>query len=307
MNSKPILAGVIVSVVAAGIFFWHQSSHVNSSDLTIQRDKTQLSVANEINAPTAKISPVGKKPQLTLVEKFNSSNDLFDLVNELRNASENGNAEATWLISKAYEECFLLSVSGAAGFENDMQMRMKITPDINKAGTSNAFKKVAQRCGRFSGQAIKLAEITALKSKAAGQGSLAAAAEAFQVGMITNPALNTPARQKSLAHDALASRNPEAMAALATAMGQVAADRMAALSPLPAGTPQAEAAWNIAACRMGKACDRSSPTMIQMCVAGGVGCGNQSVEEFYLKEIIPAGEQAKLQGMVKQLTSGSKS
>lgn len=58
--------------------------------------------------------------------RFDASADLRALVDQLQAPSAGGDAAATRLIGKAYEECFIVALNGLASFQRDQEQRLKL-------------------------------------------------------------------------------------------------------------------------------------------------------------------------------------
>ena len=228
--------------------------------------------------------------------------DLFSEVTSLLPKSAAGDAQASYRIASAYEECWQFALN-PAGFESDIKLRSSIRQDLAPkfqfAGAS-----VARRCARFVDHDIGPAAMRAMLERAAKQGSAAARARLFAesaaMGQMSEKDLEANVDR------VLASRDPEAFAALAPAMGRMSQGSQSAIAPYPAGNDLAEATWNVAACRLGRSCGASSPAVIGMCLNGGINCELRDMEAFYTQAVLPSAEAAKLGHLVNQLVQGTK-
>lgn len=228
--------------------------------------------------------------------------DLFSEVTSLLSKSEAGDPKASYRIASIYEECWQYALN-PTGFESDIKLkasvRKDLAPKLRSVGAS-----ITQRCGRFVGHDIGPIAMRAMLERAAKQGSAAAKARLF-----AESAAMGQVSEKDLQENVgrvLASRDPEAFAALAPAMGRMSEGSQSAVAPYPAGNDLAEAAWNVAACRLGRSCGASSPTVIGMCLSGGINCELRDIEAFYTQAVLPPAEAAKLGQLVNQLVQRTK-
>jgi hypothetical protein len=236
--------------------------------------------------------------------RFDASSDLRALVDQLRPESAGGDGTATRLIGKAYEECFIVALNGLASFQRDQEQRLKLeTNEQARQGIERAFAQVGQRCKGFNGVALKLNQVEEMRNKAASQGDLAAMAEQFRHRMTAGDQGYGPQEQADLAKRVLASKDSEAVAAMAELMGDVAASRRGDLAPFPAGSASAEAAWQFAACNLGRNCGAQGSYLRTVCVSAGLGCRASSVQEMYRRELLPPAEFEKARQLAGQLVS----
>lgn len=233
-----------------------------------------------------------------------SEPDLYDLVTTLLPRSEAGDAQASRTIAAAYLDCWQYAVN-PIGFDEDIRLKSRLREDLAPK-LSNARDTIVKRCGRFAGQKIGPTAIRAMLNRAAEQGDLASQVQLFSERSIRAGGASaediTPVVDR-----VLASRDAEAYAAIAPLMGRVSAGAQSGLAPIPAGTDLAEAAWNIAACRLGRDCGPNSSAVLQMCLGGGVNCELRHIESFYTQAVLPPADQARLRQLIQQLVQGSKS
>lgn len=240
--------------------------------------------------------------EATLDERYERSEDLYGLTLELNRLSESGNGEASRLIASAYEECWLFAIN-PVGFEQDMKLRAKASPELTRT-IRKVVDSTTNRCRGFAGASIGPKAISSMLRKAAEQGDLAAQVKLLGVEMAMGSNFDANS-QKELAQRVAMSKDPSAYAAIASLMGPLSNGRQDALAPLPAGSVTSEAAWQIAACRLGQNCGPESSKVAQMCIAGGVNCRLRGLEQFYLQELLPPAEQEKLWQQVNILTQGN--
>lgn len=259
--------------------------------------------ATVIPAPVQADSQMRPTPEEQPIGASNRQGvDLFSEVTSLLPKSEAGDAQASYQIATAYEECWQYA-SNPSGFESDLKLkasvRKDLAPKLQSAGAS-----VARRCGRFVGHDIGPVAVRAMLERAAKQGSIAANARLFAESAAKSQVSGSDLQAN--VDRVLASRDPEALAALAPAMGRLSEGTQSTIAPYPAGNDLAEAAWNVAACRLGRNCGSSSPAVIGMCLTGGINCELRDMETFYTQAVLPPAEAAKLGQLVNILVQGTK-
>ncbi|MGO4221002.1 hypothetical protein AB4Y64_03985 [Lysobacter sp. TAF61] len=232
----------------------------------------------------------------------NVQTDLANLTATLYPRSEGGDGNASQQIASAYQECWLYAMN-PIGFTEDMRNRGKLRPDL-ATKIAQASEITSDRCDGFAGKKIGPSAINAMLERAARQGNMAARTELFVQNAILKGA--TSEQIKSAAVDVLASGDPDAFAAIAPLMGAPSAGDLQALQPIPAGSPVSEAAWNIAACRLGRQCGPDSRAVLQMCLGGGINCELRDIQSFYEQVVLPPADIPKLRQLVGLLTQGAK-
>lgn len=253
---------------------------------------------NDKNGPSnsprqSNLSTLGQVEKKTreLRSSFYNSTDLSSLSSNLQLFSNAGDSEATRLIAKSQQECWMFALN-PDGFSRDLQHRVLVRPDIERQ-LEDSFSRVSQRCSGFRGQSISLEQIRRTLLKAIAQGSIAAEAEFFSREMVANEYEYDAEKQLDLVERVIASKDPEAFAAIAASMGGSSVDRIDALAPYPAGSTTAEAAWLLAACGLGMPCGKNSVFLTSACVGGGIGCTSNSVEDLFMQELLPPAEYKK--------------
>lgn len=229
--------------------------------------------------------------------------DLYDEVTTLLVMSEAGDAKASRLVAAAYSECWQYAVN-PAGFEEDIKLKASLREDLAVSLTS-ARDRVVARCRRFAGQQIGSKAIRAMVKRAADQGDLASEAQLFAERAIRTGRVGGE-EISPMVHRVLASRDAEAYAAIAPLMGRISAGSQTSMAPIPVGSDLAEAAWNVAACRLGRACGSDSRAVLQMCLGGGVNCEFRDLENFYTQAVMPPADHASLRQLTHQLIQGPK-
>jgi hypothetical protein len=120
------------------------------------------------------------------------------------------------------------------------------------------------------------------------------------------PLDDSPEYLRDLVERVQHSGDAEAFSALSPGMG-VAASGQTAYAGLVAGTPFAELAWQLAACRQGLECGARSALMTQYCASGGICArdATQDFEGFVYDAAIPRQGAEELEDMVDALLQGA--
>jgi hypothetical protein len=285
------LSGAAVLLVLVGAYLLVFAKLENISPT----QSIQLS-APGMNQPTSSQGAGHSRDANASVYAFEDDADLFALVNKLAPLSDSGDARASRLIANAYQECWAYA-NDPSGFGRDIEARIEISPQFAQ-GLAHALDQTQRRCKGFIGTAIGPGSSGTWLRKAAQQGDLASRIlVSMQDAAVSGTSLS-PGQHRELANSVIGSSDAEAYAAMSALMGPAANGMQDALAPLPAGSVQSEAAWNIAACRLGRPCSSSSATVLQMCLQGGVNCSLRPLEQFYLQEMLPPADHAKLRQQI---------
>lgn len=291
-----VLWGLALVAIIVAVYLIAGTHQGNPETATAVRSKLPPTLAND--QPNDGVN----KPGRMLGEQYEKSTDLYALTLELRALSEAGDGNASRTIARAYQECWTYA-GDPLGFKEDMKLRSQLRPDLSQS-IEAVTRKIEERCRGFIGTRISPDDINQILEKAASQGDLASEVQLFGAALAKNDSALDVESQKELAERVLRSSDADAYAAMAEVMGPLASGRLEALAPLPAGTVSAEAAWQIAACRLGRDCSAGSSTVAQMCIGGGVNCSLRSLEQFYLQEMLPPADQIKLRQQVNVLLQG---
>ncbi len=144
------------------------------------------------------------------------------------------------------------------------------------AALAAARERISSRCARFvPSDDLSREAVVALRLSAARAGNLAAEASLLALG---RPLSEADGYRKDVVERVRASRDPEAYAALAPAMGAVASGQQTELGEV-SGTPFAELAWQLAACQLGLDCGANSALMTSYCANGGI-CSRDAAQDF---------------------------
>ncbi|WP_305805275.1 hypothetical protein [Stenotrophomonas sp. YIM B06876] len=217
---------------------------------------------------------VGPGLPLDLRAGFEATSDLYAYAQQLYQAGDAGNAEATWLLSRVYDYCAGYA-RDPAGYALDSQQLAGLGRDA-VPGLARARARVGRRCAGFTaadglGRGLTLAQ----RKQAADAGNLAAEASLLAAGQ---PLYADAGYRRGLVERVVASQDPEAFLALSPAMGASAASDEA-YRGLVAGDQFSQLAWQLAACELGLACGPDSVLMNSYCANGGV-CSRDPGQDF---------------------------
>lgn len=253
--------------------------------------------------PTASVHrPLAARRADALAAAFERAPDLYALSRDLAPAVMAGDADALWVNSRIHDYCAGYAAS-PAGYARDTGVLARL--DGRRAAALRAAReRVAQRCGRFAPvDALTVAGVIRQREDAALAGHLAAEASLLALEV---PLDDSPEYLRDLVERVHRSGDAEAFAALSPGMG-VAASGRTAFAGLVAGTPLAELAWQLAACRQGLDCGPRSALMTQYCASGGICArdATQDFEGFVYDAAIPRQGAEELEDMVDALLQGA--
>lgn len=228
--------------------------------------------------------------------------DLYRYAQQLGGESQRGDAEAEWLLSRVYDYCAPYA-SDPGSYAADSRW-IATQPGQGVARMASARDTVAQRCAGFTAQdGLSLQAVLSRRQRAAQSGNLAAEASLLALGQ---PLEGSSDYKQALVQRVIASRDPEAYAALAPAMGARASGDDSYRSYV-AGDQFAELAWQVAACRLGMDCGAGSTLMTSYCANGGI-CSrdsSQDFERFVFDAAVPRQGAEKMDEMVDELVDGT--
>jgi hypothetical protein len=224
--------------------------------------------------------------------------DLFAYAQRLQLQAANGNAEASWMISRVYDYCAIYAMD-PGGYQLDNALLTGLGMTASPAMVQ-ARERVARRCGGFvASDGLGRQLILTQRVQAATAGNLAAEAALFADGQ---PLQDSPDYRRGLVERVRESRDPEAFMALAPAMGQRASGD-SALNGLVAGDQYSELAWRLGACELGMACGPDSVLMNNFCANGGICSqdGGQDFATFVYDAAVSRQGAGKMKTLVEEL------
>jgi len=223
---------------------------------------------------------------------------LFAYAQRLQLQAANGNAEASWMVSRVYDYCAIYAMD-PGGYQLDNALLTGLGMTASPAMVQ-ARERVARRCGGFvASDGLGRQLILTQRVQAATSGNLAAEAALFADGQ---PLQDSPDYRRGLVERVRESRDPEAFMALAPAMGQRASGD-SALNGLVAGDQYSELAWRLGACELGMACGPDSVLMNNFCANGGICSqdGGQDFATFVYDAAVSRQGAGKMKTLVEEL------
>lgn len=227
--------------------------------------------------------------------------DLYRYAQRLADRAAGGDADADWMLSRVYDYCAGYALD-PAGYLADSQWIAR-RAGAGTAAMLAARARLASRCAGFTPQdGLSAPRVLAQRLQAARAGSLAAEAALLAAGQ---PLDSSSAYKRNLVERVIASRDPEAYLALSPAMGARASGDDA-YRDYVAGDQYAELAWQVAACRLGLACDPGGTLMTSYCANGGI-CSQddaQDFESFVYDAAVPRQGAGRMDELITTLVKG---
>ncbi|OCK49017.1 hypothetical protein BA766_03235 [Stenotrophomonas maltophilia] len=210
-------------------------------------------------------------------QKYYTARNVQPLIADLEFLSRSGDANASFVLSRIYDDCAVIPDWGSlAGL--DISQEKKIAVERS----TTWFKT---RCEGMPKDVVSdIRNVKRYKALAVKQGNLAAQIEQAAPGLHLPDQHLSVNDHKTFVEAVLMQDDGEAYMALAATMGETASRRIEEMKPYKVGNPVEEAAWMLAGCRKGVPCDANSPIVQRMCRAGG--CGYNSLEELYSNEVL---------------------
>lgn len=278
LSDKSTLLVVALAVLLAGAFMHLRGNELGGAAMP------GMKPAASVARPSGDIAPRGNAdlvpvtaPGSTGADKtpdLETADDLYLYAQSLAPAQRAGDARAAWTMSRIYDYCagYAMSPTGYAGDTRTIA-RMNMPAAVTLVA---ARERVGRRCVRFvPGDRLSRDAVIAMRLTAARAGSLAAEAALLALGQ---PLSESDEYKTDLVERVRTSRDPEAYAALAPAMGANAVGQEAELGEV-SGTPFAELAWQLAACELGLDCGAESVLMTSYCANGGI-CSRDAAQDF---------------------------
>lgn len=253
------------------------SNETGRADVAVQPVKEQVAEQHITHAASQTAS-------------FYDSTDLSSMLFTALIDAEGGDAEAMNLVARIYDYCSFYSAAPSR-FSEHIEMLAGQKPS-EAASLRAAGERVANRCMRVhQDKPISRQEIDEWLARAADAGSLSAL-----VRRAASLDTDVKAEERADLVQAVArSRDPQLM---------IDASRLVLESPESldsagsiGGSEIDMYAWEIAACRMGAACQRGQSHMDAACLAG-YGCNYTSYEELVRSGLLPNADAALLETRV---------
>lgn len=309
-RTRPLLL-LIAPVALLAAVWWHRAGwQPSGTGLGLGHASADIDAAPPVrsqSAPTRSPSEsrgvaVGRGLPLDRRSGFDGERDLYHYAQRLSAAADAGDAEAGWMLSRVYDYCAAYAQDPAGYAADSSALAGQALPGASTMVA--ARQRLQARCNGFVARdALTASRILAQRTDAARAGNLAAEAALLSLGRPLQPSADY---RRDLVQRVLDSRDPEAYLALSGAMG-AGASGDDAYRGYVAGDQYAQLAWQLAACRLGLACDAGSNLMTSYCANGGI-CStdaSQDFPSFVLDAAIPRQSADKMDEMVNTLVSGT--
>lgn len=236
------------------------------------------------------------------VVNYYDAEHLSELWMDLSHRQAAGDASASRWLAEIAAECMQAARSHGSVLDF-AELAGRVRPE-SAALSSKAAETTLRRCdGIGPDRANQASYLGALQAAAAG-GDLAAEITLYQIETIAARADVEAAVVGGLAREALQQGDPAALFALGEIVRSIPVGE---IDGIPTGTMAAEAAWRVAACRLGLPCGPTSTPVRRMCFEGGINCSFLHVEDLYLREGLPPAEVPKyrqhLENLLKEKSS----
>lgn len=209
--------------------------------------------------------------------KYYSAPQVQPLIADLEFLSKGGDADASFMLSRIYDDCAVIPDAGSLAQLDIPQARKRA---IERSGAW--FKRHCE--GMSTDVVAAIRNVKHYQALAVKQGNLAAQIEAAAPGLHRADQNLSIDDHKTFVEAVLTQEDGEAYMALAAMMGEGASLRIEQMKPYKVGTAVEEAAWMLAGCRKGVPCDAQSPMLNRLCRSGM--CGYDSVEALYSNEVL---------------------
>ncbi|HVJ36770.1 MAG TPA: hypothetical protein VM687_03080 [Stenotrophomonas sp.] len=308
-RARPLLL-LLAPVALLAAVWWHRAGWQPSAGFGLAHAPTEIGATTAARplptAPRRANESQGTAVNLGLPldrrSGFDSERDLYRYAQRLSAAADAGDAEAGWMLSRVYDYCAAYAQDPAGYAADSTALAGQALPGA--ATLYEARQRLQARCTGFIAQdALTASRILAQRTDAARAGNLAAEAALLSLG---RPLQSTAEYRRDLVQRVLDSRDPEAYLAVSGAMG-AGASGDDAYRGFVAGDQYAQLAWQLAACRLGLACDAGSNLMTSYCANGGI-CSNDASQDFpsfVLDAAVPRQSADKMDEMVNTLVSGT--
>lgn len=298
MSKKFIFSIIALSIIFTVIFWMVRKDFRGDQNITQSNDderqsaETLLAPANRGGAHDRRVS--GNTEQaysVDLINPLDSYDDFSVLKTELIGNAEQGDGRSQRILSQMYEYCFQYNLSRT--YVEDVMALSEIRPD-----NAGEYKKIAtrkqKRCQWLDeGELNPLELIEYWQARALAAGDLSAEIKDAGIRGVGASEINV------LADEALVSADPDALKELANLMGRTQLPgKFSDLS----GSDLDSYAWTIAACHLGKRCERNSVLLDDYCLSVGE-CGYASYEEMIRRAAISIDYQIVLDRKIAKIRS----
>ena len=212
---------------------------------------------------------------------------------DIKSRAESGSAEHQRRLAEVYEDCGAISIDRSRYMAN-LDYLAELNPD-SKSQIQRIKRSITDQCAAVDrGEPIPADAARLWLAQAAKGGDLVAELKL----QVYKPAGVEPAQMSQLVAETLQSDNAEAMLALSNIARHACLQETRA-NPI-CGSPAAEWAWAIAACRRGASCGPESRLMTQLCISTG-RCNYPSYENFLANEVVPPAQRRNVDQTIERI------
>lgn len=294
INKKSIVVAAIFTaliVIAVAAIFLFQSSSFTSEEPTSETTNNKSAEGSGgAFGRSSKISTTQSEVQheTGLLEDKLSFEEIKDRANR-------GVASAQRRLAQIYESCFAYSLNPVTHLAT-LDDLAQVNPD-SKTGIELLKKRQALLCdGIDSGAPIPQEAYKLWTEQAARNGDVASK---LKIRARSSAPLSA-GDINSLADEALASGDPQALLELSEIMGRPLSDPPSGRFESLSGSASAGYAWSIAACRAGVACGKGSYVMDSICMNTG-SCNHSNYEAFVMTELVPSAQKKHIYRMINSI------
>jgi hypothetical protein len=291
MKKKVLLALALSVAIGLGAY-WYAKANDEPTD-AVASSTTPTLAKDEPAAPVVPaLRGADRSPSRSVAWTLESSDDYSMLLAQQLPLAEGGDATAMSTVAKVLEYCQLYSES-PAGFESHIQFMASLKPSEGQA-LKRVAAKISKRCSKVAASPTV---------PEAAQSWLLRAAEAGDVSALIRTAIlhyegTSPQERAALISAALNSGDPNVVFEAAGLL-PFGVDSDSANLPLTDSEID-RMAWEVAACRLGAACDAGQNLMDAHCVAGS-GCNAVGYEDLVRREFLPQGSWSLLDKKVREI------
>lgn len=274
------------------------SACTNEKGPSEAKDPALAAPATAISATEiASTNTVGGRVASAVYAKYYNAPQVQPLIADLEFLSKGGDADASFMLGRIYDDCAVILDSGS--------LAQLDIPQARKQAIERSQTWFKTRCEGMSTDVVAaIRNVKRYQALAVKQGSLAAQIEGAAPGLHRTDQHLSIDDHKTFVEAVLTQDDGEAYIALAGMMGEAASLRIEQMKPYKVGTAVEEAAWMLVGCRKGVPCDAGSPMLNRLCRSGM--CGYDSVEALYSNEVLAPEQMQQARERADQIIAQSR-
>lgn len=242
---------------------------------------------------TRDTSPQSHARQMSL--EYETTQDLLLFIESVRASAELGDGLASWYISKALDECFIISLYPETQTRFLLDRAEQFEPTAARHLAIKLIEERSNRCHSFSSRTpVSFEEKLSWMTRAASDGYLAAQLALAQLALTGQfPNIQTSrAGVLNLVQQTLTSGDAEAFYELAKIMGS-SVDGYTELSPRYSGSDYHTTLWTLVACDRGYNCGPSGEYLKNLCQSDGL-CQYISLDQYFFEQVLSPAEASRI-------------